>query len=109
MDPKDLLASLDVRLVDEHLPVEPAGAEKGGIEHFRSVRRAHDDDAFARIEAVHLREQLIERLLALLVAADGALDPDFAERVELVDEDDARRLRFGLLEEIADPRGADAD
>ena len=34
---------------------------------------------------------------------------DLAERVELVDEDDARRLGFGLREEIADARRADAD
>jgi hypothetical protein len=59
---------------------------------------AHDDHALARIEAVHLGEQLIERLLALLVAAERALHARLAERVELVDEDDARRLRFGLLE-----------
>ena len=109
MDAEDLLASLDVGLVDEHLPVEPAGAEQRRVEHLGAVGRAHDDDALARVEAVHLREQLIERLLALFVAADRALHADLAERVELVDEDDARRLGFGLLEQIADAGGADAD
>ena len=39
----------------------------------------------------------------------GRLDADLAERVELVDEDDAGRLGFGLGEQIADARGADAD
>ena len=39
----------------------------------------------------------------------GLCTRDLAERVELVDEDDARRLGFGLLEQIADARGADAD
>ena len=43
------------------------------------------------------------------MAAERALHAHLAERVELVDEDDARRLGFGLLEEIADARGADAD
>ena len=69
----------------------------------------HDDDALARVEAVHLGQQLVERLLALLVAAHRRLDADLAERVELVDEDDARRLGFGLREQIAHPRRADAD
>ena len=39
----------------------------------------------------------------------GRLDADLAERVELVDEDDAGRLGLGLREQIADARGADAD
>ena len=39
----------------------------------------------------------------------GRLHADLAERVELVDEDDARRLGFGLREQIAHARGADAD
>ena len=106
---QDLLAALDVGLVDEHLAIEPARAEQRRVEHLGAVGRAHDDDALARIEAVHLGEQLIERLLALLVAAERALHAHLAERVELVDEDDARRLGFGLLEQIADARGADAD
>src|SRR4029079_15732182 len=41
--------------------------------------------------------------------AERALNADLAERVELVDEHDARRLGFGLLEQIADARRADAD
>ena len=61
------------------------------------------------VEAVHFGEELVERLLALFVAAERALGADLAERVELVDEHDAGRLGFGLLEEIADARGADAD
>ena len=39
----------------------------------------------------------------------GLCTRDLAERVELVDEDDARRLGLGLLEQIAHARGADAD
>ena len=109
MDAKDLLAPFHVGLVDQHLPIEPARAEQRGVEHFGSVRRAHDDDALARVEAVHLREQLVQRLLALFMAADRTLDADFSQRVELVDENDARRLRFGLLKEIADAGGTYAD
>jgi hypothetical protein len=32
-----------------------------------------------------------------------------ADRVDLVDEDDGRCVRLGLLEEVADPGGADTD
>ena len=104
-----LFAALDVGLVDEDLAIEAARAHQRGVEHFGTVRRRHDDDRLARVEAVHLGEQLIERLLALLVAADRALHARLAERIELVDEDDAWRLGLGLREQIADARGADAD
>ena len=109
VDAQDLLAAAHVGLVDEHLAIEAAGAEQGRVEHLGTVGRAHDDDALARVEAVHLGEELVERLLALLVAAHRRLDADLAERVELVDEDDAGRLGLGLGEQIADARGADAD
>src|SRR5207247_5849036 len=56
-----------------------------------------------------LGEPLIERLLALFMTAERTLDANFPERVYLVNEDNARGLRFRLLEEIADARGADAD
>src|SRR5207253_3813195 len=95
--------------VYEHLSIEPSGAEQRRVEDLGPVRRAHDDYAFARIEPVHLREQLIQRLLALLVAAERTLHAHLAERIELVDEDDARRLGFGLLKQIANASGADAD
>src|SRR5207253_6798655 len=56
-----------------------------------------------------LGQQLIQRLLALLMAADRALHANFSQRIELVDEDDARGLGFGLLEQIANARRADAN
>ena len=109
MDAEDLLTPLDVGLVDQNLPIEPPGPEQRRVEDFRPVGRAHDDHALARVEAVHLGEELIERLLAFFMAADRALHADLPERVELVDEHDARRLGFRLLEQIADPGGADAN
>src|SRR5439155_11985113 len=109
MDAQNLFAAFDVRLVDQHLSIEAAGTKQRRVEHLGPVGRGHDDDALARVETVHLREQLIERLLALFVAADWTLHARLAQRIELVDEDDARRLRFRLLKEIADARSADAD
>ena len=109
MNLQDLFAALDVGLVDQHLAIEAARAHQRRVEHFGTVGRRHDDDRLARVEAVHFGEQLIERLLALFVAAERALHARLAERVELVDEDDARRLGFGLREQVAHARRADAD
>ena len=56
------------------------------------------------VEAVHLGEDLVQRLLALVVAAAEAGDARrarAADRVELVDEDDRRRRRLRLREQVA--------
>ena len=63
--------------------------------------------AFA--EAVHLHQQLVQRLLALVVAAAESGAALAADGVDLVDEDDARAVLLGLLEQVAHPGGADAD
>jgi hypothetical protein len=67
------------------------------------------DDAALGVEAVHLDEQLVERLLALVVTAAHAGAAVPADRVDLVDEDDRRGVRLGLLEQVADPARADTD
>ena len=64
---------------------------------------------FVRLEPVHLDQKLIERLLALVIAAAEAGAAVAADGIDLVDEDDARRVLLGLLEHVAHARGADAD
>ena len=60
-------------------------------------------------EAVHLGQDLVQRLLLLARAADRDLAARAADRVELVDEDDRRRVLARLLEQVAHARRADAD
>ena len=68
-----------------------------------------EDDAGLGVEAVHLDEQLVEGLLALVVAAAQAGAAVAADGVDLVHEDDGRGVRLGLLEQVAHAAGADAD
>ena len=65
-------------------------------------------NALVGLEAVHLDEKLIEGLLALVVAAAEACAPVPADRVDLVDEDQARRVLLALLEHVAHAARADA-
>ena len=95
--------------VDDDLAVEAAGAQQRGVEDVGPVRGRDQDDVVLQLEAVHLDEQLVERLLALVVAAAEAGAALAADSVDLVDEDDARGGLLGLLEEVAHARGADAD
>ena len=106
---EDLEPALQVRSVDGDLPVEPARAQQRRVEDVGPVGGRDQDHAALDVEAVHLDQQLVEGLLALVVAAahaGAAVPPD---GVDLVDEDDGRRVGLGLLEQVTDPRGADTD
>ena len=108
VDLEDRAAPRPVGPVDDDGAVEAARAQQRGVEHVRAVRGRDDDDRVLRLEAVHLDEQLVERLLPLVVAAaqpGAAVTPD---GVDLVDEDDRRRDGLRLVEEVPNARGADA-
>ena len=109
VDLEDLLAADDVGIGDDDLAVEAAGTEQRRVEHVGPVGRGDEDDALVRLEAVHLDEQLVQRLLALVIAAAEAGAAMAADRVDLVDEDDAGRVLLRLLEHVADAARADAD
>ena len=95
--------------VDDDLPVEAARAQQRRVEDVGPVRRGDQDDVVLHLEAVHLDEQLVQRLLALVVAAAEAGAAVAADGVDLVHEDDARRRLLRLLEQVAHARRADAD
>ena len=103
------LAALDVGRRYRDLPVEATRPQQRRVEDVRAVRGGDHDDAALDVEAVHLDQHLVERLLALVVPAaqaGAAVPPD---GVDLVDEDDRRRVGLGLLEQVTDPGRADAD
>ena len=101
VDLEDLGAALAVGAVDDDLAVEAAGTQQRRVEDVGPVGGGDQDDVVLHLEAVHLDEQLVERLLALVVAAaepGAAVAPD---GVDLVHEDDAGAVLLGLLEEVA--------
>ena len=89
--------------------VEATGPQQRGVEDVGTVGRRHHHDALGRLEAVHLGEHLVERLLALVVTAAETGAALAADRVDLVDEDDRGRLLARGLEEVAHARRADTD
>ena len=109
VDAQDLLAPNHIRVRHHDLAVETAGTQQCRIEHVGTVRRRDDDDAFVGFKAVHLDQQLVERLFALVVTAAKTGTAMTADSVDFVDEDDARRVLLGLLEHIADAACANAD
>ncbi len=90
---------------DEHLAVEAAGAQQRRVELLEQVGRGDHDDPPAGGEAVHLHEQLVERLVLLARDIRAATA---AHGVELVDEDDRRFVLARDREQPADASGAEA-
>ena len=110
VDVENLLALLHVGKSHLDLAVETPGAHQRLVEDVGAVRSRKHDDARIGLEAVHLRQELVQSLLPLIVAREpGVLAAGAADGVDLVDEDDARGLLLGLLEEVSHTRGAHAD
>src|SRR6185437_4592769 len=107
--PQDALAAGQVRLGDHDLPVESARPQQGRVEDVGPVGRGDYDHAALGVEAVQFDQQLVQRLLALVVTATEASAAVPADRVDLVDEHDRRRVGLGLLEQVAHSGGTDTD
>ena len=106
---QNLLAAADIGQRHHHLAVETARAQQRRVEHVGAVGGGDHDHAGGAFEAVHFHQQLVQGLLALVVAAAQAGATLAADRVDFVDEDDAGRMFLGLLEHVAHPRRAHAD
>ncbi len=91
------------------MAIEAPGPQQRRVEHVGPVGGGQHDDRLVPGKAVQLGQDLVEGLLALVVAAAqaGAAHPPHG--VELVDEDDGRRALLRLVEHLAHARGADPD
>src|SRR5205085_8097704 len=79
------------------------------IQNVRTVGRSDQNHPIVRFKSIHLDEQLIQCLFALIVTTAEARAAMAADRVNLVDEDDAGRVLLALLEQVAHARSANAD
>jgi hypothetical protein len=102
---QDAETSFDIGGHDEHLAIEAARAQQRGVELVEQVGGGDHDDPAAAGEAVHLDEQLVERLVLLARDVSAAAT---ADGVELVDEDDRRFVFAGDGEQAPDAGGAEA-
>ena len=106
---QDFFPAFYVGAFDRNLPVKAAGAQQRGVENVGTVRRGKNYQAFFVVEAVHFDQQLIERLLPLVVAAAYRIDAAFTDGVQFVDKDNARCFVARLLKKVAHAACADAD
>ena len=103
---QDLFPALDIRQAHRDAAVEAPRPQQRVVQDVAAVRGRHHDDAAVALEAIHLRQDLVQRLLPLVVAAAHARAALPADGVDLIDEHDAGRLLLGLFEDVAHTGGA---
>ena len=106
---QDEFAPPNIGVRHDDLAVEPAGTQERRIEDVRTIRRGDEDHALVRLKTIHLDQQLIQCLLALIIAAtkSGAAVPPNC--IHFIDKQQTRRILLSLLEHIAHTASADTD
>ena len=101
MNFKDFLPLLEVRKFNMDLTVETTCSHEGLVEDISTVSCSKDDYTRIRAESIHLCKELIQSIFTLVVRRESSvLASGTSHCVDLVNEDDARRLLLCLTEEV---------
>src|SRR5258707_3350679 len=105
---ENLLASTNVRKRHYNAAVKASRTQQRGIQHIRTVRGSNQNYAFVRFKAIHLDQQLVQRLFALIVSAAESGSAMTAYCINFVNEDDAWGIFLALLKQVANAACAHA-
>lgn len=89
---QDLFTAFQIRKFYRNTAVETAGTQKGRIQGIRTVGGCQNNNALSSVETVHLGQQLVQCLLALIISGESAAVTLLADGINLIDEDDTRRF-----------------
>ena len=106
---QDIYTSLKIRLVNDDTAVKTSRTKQCLIEHFRPVGRCQYQQSARRIETIHLRKQLIQCLLTLIISSSVPAVTALSDRIDLIDKDDTRCVFLCFLKQITDTRCTDTD
>mmetsp|Transcript_41247 Transcript_41247/g.69396 ORF Transcript_41247/g.69396 Transcript_41247/m.69396 type:complete len:317 (+) Transcript_41247:1485-2435(+) len=107
--PQDLDSAGNIGAIHGDLPVETTRTQQGRVQHVGSVGGCKHDYAGVALETIHLSQQLIDGLLAFIVATTHACTTLTTDSVQLINENDAGSLGFGLLEQVTHTRSTNTD
>jgi len=106
---KDLLPPLHIRQRHHHLAVKAPRSQKRRVQHVGTVGRRNQNHAFVGLEAVHFHQQLVERLLPLVMSAAQTGAPMAPYRVDFIDKNDAGGVFLCLAEKVPHAGRSNAD
>ena len=96
--------TVPIRPVNHDLTIKPTRPQQRRIENIRTVRRRNQNDVVLQLEPIHLHQQLIQRLLTLVMATTQTRTTMATNRIDLVHEHNARRRLLRLLKQIPHTR-----
>ena len=106
---QDFFSCAYIRAIHGNPAVETTGTQNRRIQDIHTVRGRHHDNADIRREAVHLHQELIQRLLALIVAAAHAAASLSCHSVDLINKYNTGRMVLRIRKEVAHTGSTDAD
>ena len=107
--PQNCLTAFQIRGGHAHLTVESTRTQQSGVKHVGTVGGGDDDEVGVVVETVHLDEQLVQRLLALVVATAHTGATLATHGIDLIDEDDGGSVLLGLIEQVTHTGGTETD
>ena len=107
---KDFLTLIQVRQINVNLTVKTTGPHQSLVQNIGPVGRSQDNHPAVGVKTIHLRQQLIERILPLIVGREtGILAPGTSHRIDFIDKHDAGSFFLGLAEQIPHTGSTDSN
>ena len=97
MDFQNCLTTFQIRQLYRNPAVKTSRTKQRRIEGFRTVGRRQNDNTLLTVKTIHLSQKLVQRLLALVIAAHAGAVTLLTNRIDLVDKYDTRRFFIGLF------------
>src|SRR5450631_1435249 len=101
MDAENILTATHVRTSHHNTAIKAARTQQGWIQHVGPVSGSNKNHSIVRFKTVHFDEQLVQRLLTLVVPAAETRAAMTSNSVNFVDKDDAGSILLALFEEVA--------
>mmetsp|Transcript_11735 Transcript_11735/g.25389 ORF Transcript_11735/g.25389 Transcript_11735/m.25389 type:complete len:356 (+) Transcript_11735:1192-2259(+) len=101
---ENLATTLEIRKIDHNAAVKTTRTKQCLVKNVCAIRGGNHNNAIILLKPVHLHEHLIQSLLSLVVSTrkpSTALAPN---SVDLVDEDNARRVLLCVCKQITHAR-----
>ena len=109
MHAENFFTAANIRKWNHNAAIEASRTQQGGIKNVRPVGCGDQDHAFIRFKTVHFDQQLVQRLLTLVVSTAKTGTAVTAYGIDFIDKDDAGSVLLALLEEITYAACSDAD